>query len=125
MESIKVEVVAIVEVPWIYVSSFQAKLIVESDSKSIISWLSFYCSASLDFEFLFNKIKSLPFAISVKFKHIVRMTNGFPDSSSKQGMHRSLLFVAFTLELLCCFLLLLDSFLVQDFYTYLCILPIA
>lgn len=97
MELNEVEVVAILEFLWIFVSlSLQVCLIVESDSYSI-SWVSSLAKFPWRFQFYFTEITSLSSLFGVKFQNMRWSANGFADSLAKQGVGRSSDLVAFPL----------------------------
>lgn len=78
------EVVATLEALYIFASaSFQATLMVESDSLNGIAWVSFLHKFPRRFQFYFNEIQSLFFVIRVKFQHIGWTTNSFMDALAK------------------------------------------
>lgn len=100
MESSEVEVVALLEVLRIFVSSFNFKLEVESDSMNAIYWVSSSCILPWFFQFYFNEIKELSFKISVKFLHVRLSANSFADILAKLGVDRPVPLVVCSLYLL-------------------------
>lgn len=92
-ESNKTEVMAILEVLQLFFS-FPDRLIVESDSSNTISWISFM-EGPWRFHFLFSEIKFLSSLGLVESKHGVRLANSMADALAKQGVDRSIPFIAF------------------------------
>lgn len=66
--------------------SFQAKLVLESDSMHAVAWVS--STVSLEISILFKETKVLSSLIQVEFKHIGQMANGLADSFAKKGVDR-------------------------------------
>lgn len=91
-ESNKTEVMAILEAPVILL--FPDRLIVESDSSNTLSWIS-SIEGPWRFHFLFSEIKFLSSADLVESKHGVRLANSMADALAKQGVDRSIPFIAF------------------------------
>lgn len=67
MKSNKVEAMAIVGAQDIYVPSSQAKFIVQSETKNVVSWLSSFALLPWRFQSL---MRSTDCSLSVEFEHI-------------------------------------------------------
>lgn len=61
--------------------SFQAKLVLESDSMHAVAWVS--STVSLEISILFKETKVLSSLIQVELKHIGRLANSLADSLAK------------------------------------------
>ena len=53
-----------------FIQSFYDRLIVESDSSDVISWLNAAERGPRSFHFYFNEFKSMPFQKKKEFKHL-------------------------------------------------------
>lgn len=71
-------------------------LLVGSDSSNVISWISSNKNR-WRFHFLFAEIKSLSSHGYVKLKHVKRLANTMADSLAKQGVHRVISLIAYTM----------------------------
>lgn len=83
------EAVAILETRRLFASSFQSKLVVESDSLNAISWVTSSALTPWRFTFYLEGIKMLSSLMEVVFRHVGWLANGFANSLVKQGMERS------------------------------------
>lgn len=63
---------AILEVLWTLVASFQGKLVMENDSLNASSWFLLLLQAHGIFQFYCNEIKVLSSSIALEFKHVGR-----------------------------------------------------
>lgn len=95
MESNEAKVVAIFKALRVFVASFRACLIMESDTSNAVSWATSSSSTPSRFKFLFNEIKALSSLDSVEFKHIGRAANDLANSLAKQWIDRFSPFFAF------------------------------
>lgn len=66
-ESNEAKVLAILEALWLFSRSFQAKLIVESDSSNMVKWASHIDSGPWSFFFFSSEIKELSSDLDVVF----------------------------------------------------------
>lgn len=80
MESNEAEVLAILEGLQIFASFSFPKLLVESDSMNVVSWVSSITLPPWGFKFYFNEIKMLSSSISVEFCYVGWSANSFADS---------------------------------------------
>lgn len=90
-------VAAILEVLCIFASSFDSKIVVESNLKNAISWVASYTLLPWGFQFYFNEIKELSSKLSVEFQHVGRSANGFANALAKQGVDILAPFIACSL----------------------------
>lgn len=77
---------AILEVLRMFFRSFQGSLIVASDSFNAVSWVNNNGSKPRNLQFSFNEMKALVSSLSVEFRHVLRLANGFADGLAKQGV---------------------------------------
>lgn len=79
------------------VTTYNGKVIVESDSRNAVSYVSSLETAPWTFQFHLNEIKSLSSLIQVEFQHVGRPANAFADYLAKQVVDRSFHFVVSSL----------------------------
>lgn len=95
-ESNEAKVMAILEAFRLFISSFQAGLIIESDSSNSIGWISSY-EGHWKFHFLLSDIKFMSSQGLVEFKHVGRLANVMVDSLGKQGVDKVVPLIAYTI----------------------------
>ena len=65
-------------------------IILESDSKTVISWLNNVLDSPWKYKNLLNKLQNLYLDLGKNsFIHVFRKTNHFTDSFAKMGIHRT------------------------------------
>lgn len=78
-------------------ASFQASLIMESDSLNPISWVFSSVIMPWKSRIYSNEIKSIFSLLKVKLQHIGQAANSFRDALPKLGVDRSSDLLAFTM----------------------------
>lgn len=77
-----------------FITSLHDRLIVQSDSSNVISWVSSCSARPWKLHFLLSEIEKLASSFQVALKHMERLANRMANYLAKQGVDKEVPFVA-------------------------------